>query len=556
MPNSRRPLAVLTVVALVSCGGGNTGPSGGPVCTTPTAVTLAVGEVRLVNPLAESSCLGLTGSEALREYLVVPYSGEGAEVANGIDGGFQLRTALGESPAALQRTEGSVLARSFGAPRSAELFHQSLRRREALLAAGPWPALSRLAPAASLRAPPTVGEQEQFNVCKTTECTTTSQITTTVRYAGSRGVIYLDDEMPAGAQALTQVDIDALGELFDEYLHPIDTAAFGSVSDIDSDQRIGIVITDQVNDLSPDCTNGRVVGYFFGGDLLFSYPGSNQREVFFAFAPKPATSTCPAVTRTTALRSLPPVLIHELQHMISFNQHVLRRGQPDEAIWLNEGLSHFAEELGQLLIPDDRCPLFSSCFAQFAQGNVENAYLFLENPEATYLVAPSDDGPTLGGRGAAWLFVRWLADHFAADTLKGTQLTRALLQGGSPGEGNVSSATGLPFERLVGEWLVSHWLDNLPEFPQTGRLRYRTWNLRALYAANYPANFPRLYPLIPDSTDGNYLRNGTLRAGTGRFLRVVVPAGTASVTVQLTDQSGDAQIGAHLTPRIAVVRIR
>ena len=50
-----------------------------------------------------------------------------------------------------------------------------------------------------------------------------------------------------------------------------------------------------------------VVGYFFGGDLLPAYPGSNKREVFFAFAPKPASGTCPAVTRSGALRSLPPV---------------------------------------------------------------------------------------------------------------------------------------------------------------------------------------------------------------------------------------------------------
>jgi hypothetical protein len=262
------------------------------------------------------------------------------------------------------------------------------------------------------------------------------------------------------------------------------------------------------------------------------------------------------VTRTTALRSLPPVLVHELQHMISFNQHVLRRGQDDEAIWLNEGLSHFAEELAQRLIPDDHCPLFTSCFAQFAEGNIQNAYQFLEDPEATYLVAPTNDGPTLGGRGASWLFVRWLADHFSSDTLKGTQLTRAVLQGGSPGEGNVVAATGVPFEQLVGEWLLANWLENLLDFPQTGRLRYRTWNLRGTYAANYPANFSRPYPLIPDSTDGHYVRNGTLRAGSGRYLRVVVPAGAPSVTVRLADQGGALRIGAHLTPRIAVVRIR
>src|SRR5690606_27887670 len=107
----------------------------------------------------------------------------------------------------------------------------------------------------------------------------------TARYVGTHGAIYLDNEMPDGAQALTAEDIQHLGTLFDEYLHPIDTAAFGANSDIDGDGLVAIVITDQVNDLSPDCSDGRVVGYFFGGDLLSSHPGSNRREVFFAFAP-------------------------------------------------------------------------------------------------------------------------------------------------------------------------------------------------------------------------------------------------------------------------------
>jgi hypothetical protein len=242
--------------------------------------------------------------------------------------------------------------------------------------------------------------------------------------------------------------------------------------------------------------------------------------------------------------------------MISFNQHVLRRGQDDEAIWLNEGLAHFAEELGQRFIPDERCPLFSSCFAQFAEGNIQNAYQFLEEPSETFLVAPLDDGPTLAGRGAAWLFVRWMADHFAADTLKGTQLTRALLQGGSPGEGNVVSATGLPFEQAVGEWLLANYLENLPDFPQTGRLRYRTWNLRGTYAANSPSTFERPYPLMPDSTEGHYVENGTLRGGSGKYLRVKLPAGTSSISVRLAEQGGALRIDAALTPRIAVVRIR
>ena len=43
-----------------------TGPTDQPLCTAPTPITLAVGEARLIDPLGETSCLGLTGDAALR----------------------------------------------------------------------------------------------------------------------------------------------------------------------------------------------------------------------------------------------------------------------------------------------------------------------------------------------------------------------------------------------------------------------------------------------------------------------------------------------------------
>lgn len=542
---------------VMACGGDTTGPNPVVQCTTPLEVTLEQGAAQLVDPATQSRCLRLPGGPDTREYLVVAYAGTGSEAANGVKGPYQLRSDRdqpGPSGAGAVDALSALVGDDHG-----WAFHQSLRRTEAMLAASPVVAASRAALAAApaaLRVPPVVGEQEDFNVCATLSCTSVTAITATARYVGPRGAIYLDDQMPAGAQQFTQADLDDLGALFDDHLYPIDTTAFGVASDIDGDGHVAIVITDQVNDLSPDCTDGRVVGYFFGGDLLLTYPGSNRREVFFAFAPKPATATCPAVSRTGALRSLPPVLIHELQHMISFNQRVLLRGRQDESPWLNEALSHFAEELGGRLIPDSECPHSASCFAQFSTGNLQNGYLFLENPEASFLVAPSEDGPTLAERGSGWLFVRWLADHFASDTLRGTQLTRALLQGSATGAANVVNATGVPFAALTGEWLLSNWLENLPGFPQAGRLRYRSWNLRATYAANHPGLFARPYPLVPDSTDGSYLHNGTLRAGSGRYVRVVVPAGVAGVDVSVAGQSGSAQLEAKLAARVAVARVR
>jgi hypothetical protein len=506
----------------------------------------------LVDALQESSCFSLEDGAGEREYLVVPYAGRGDQTSSGVTTGFQLRSAPESSPESAALAAGPSPRATVG---GSAAFHAGLRRAEAALARSPVAAMSRAAPPALRGAPPTVGQVEQFRVCRNNTCTSTVAVAAMARFVGTHGVIYLDTEMPAGAQELTEADITHLGTLFDEYLHPIDTTAFGANSDIDADQRIAIVITDQVNDLSPDCSDGRIVGYFFGGDLLVTHPGSNQREVFFAFAPKPATGSCPAVTRLTALRSLPPVLIHELQHMISFNQRVLLRGRADEDTWLNEGLSHYAEELGQRQIPDAMCPASASCFGQFATGNLQNAYLYLEDPEGEFLVSPGD-GTSLAGRGSAWLFVRWLADHFASDQPLGRQLTRGLLTGAGNGAANVSGVTGQPFPVLVGEWLLANHLEGLPGFAPRGRLHYANWDLRATYAANHPATFARPYPLIPDSTNGHSVHTGTLRGGSGHFLRVKVPPGGPAVTVRIADASGSLRVSGVADPRIAVVRIR
>ncbi len=558
MPHSRSWLPLVVALWVAGCGGDSTGPTPSANCGSTIEFSGEVGASRIIDPIAETNCVTLPGGPDLREYLVVEYSGNGSSAPAGISGSFQTR-AERQDAASASITRLPSLERTPQVGSAAARFDLSLRQAERALAAGPLVAASREAAArgAALRAPPVVGQVETFNVCQTLGCGSVVAIQATVRYVGPVGAIYLDNEMPAGAQVLTQEDIDQLGTLFDDYLHPIDTTAFGATSDIDGDGHVAIVITDQVNALTPDCTDGRVVGYFFGGDLLSSYPGSNKREVFYAFAPAPGSGTCPTVTRAGALRALPPVLIHEMQHMISFNQHVLRRGGSDEVVWLNEALSHFAEELGGRLVPDARCPNSASCYSQFLTGNVTDAYLYLEDPEATHLVAPTTDGPSLAGRGAGWLFLRWLADHYSADTLKGTQLTRALLGSATVGSASISNATGQPFATLVGEWEMANWTDNLPGFPQTGRLRYRTWNLRSTFAANYPALFDRPYPLVPDSTQGvGYVHNGTLRGGSGHFFRVLVPVGVSSVQVSIAGPGGSIRVDAGLTARVAVVRVR
>jgi hypothetical protein len=273
--------------------------------------------------------------------------------------------------------------------------------------------------------------------------------------------------------------------------------------------------------------------------------------VFYGLVPDPSNLTC-EISGGFAKSHLPATFIHEFQHMISFNQHVLIRGGTSEDTWLNEGLSHFAEELGGRQVPDVECPT-GSCFSEFIRdGDLKNAFEYLTSPEDFFLIEPGNSTGKLEERGANWLFVRWLADHFAADTLLGTDLTRRLDATAQTGGANVEPQTGENFSRLVGEWQLANYLGDLPGFADpTARLRYRTWNFRQQADAE---GIP--YPLVPDSTSGvGYSHSGVLRAGSGRHIRVVQAPGGAAVDLTLTTPTG-AALPSTLEPRIALVRVR
>jgi hypothetical protein len=246
--------------------------------------------------------------------------------------------------------------------------------------------------------------------------------------------------------------------------------------------------------------------------------------------------------------------------MISFNRHVLLGGGAAEETWLNEGLSHFAEELGGRLVSSGYCSS-NNCLSQFARGDLLNAYDYLTSPERYFLVEPGSSTGTLEERGANWLFVRWIADQDPADSILGGQVTRLLDGANGPGGiditggANVTSAfgalgrPGVTFATLAAEWQLTIGLADNPAFTdQIGTLHYRSWDFPAYFSQN--ALGP--YPLVPDTTSGqSYVAAGTLRGGSGHHLRVVQPAAGAAVAVFLT--TGNT---VNLTPRLGIVRVQ
>ena len=550
------------VMAAVGCSDG-TGPGSGPPveCTETNLRVLAVGEHQIIDASQDGACIRLPAASASgAEYLYIPLATASNEKDNGVSAPYLVTGVLPVGTAAA-RSLASPLLSAFRGPTPRESFHRRLRGRERALSERPGATLFSQARVAGMELPPVVGDKRTFNVLKSsddsidgTQASDYVQSTATVRSVGERVAIFVDDAAPAGGY--TNADLDDVGTLFDQYLYRIDTTAFGPESDIDGNGVVAVLLTQLINALSPACdSTGRVIlGYFFGADLLPrgpGNPGSNEAEVFYGLVPDPGNSAC-EITQPFARGHLPATFIHEFQHMISFNQHVLVRGGSSEDTWLNEGLSHFAEELGGRQIPDVECPNSTSCFSEFIGGNLTNAFEYLTSPEDFFLIEPGNSTGRLEERGANWLFVRWLADHFATDPVLGGDLTRRLVATNQTGGANVEAQTGEDFSTLVGEWQLANYLDDLPGFAEpTGRLQYGSWNFRQV--ADGEA-IP--YPLVPDSTSGvGYEHSGVLRAGSGRHIRVVQAPGAAAVDLKLTAPTGTA-LSSTIEPRVALVRVR
>jgi hypothetical protein len=546
---------LVAALATAACGS-DPNPPGVVDCSAVEPTSLAEGQFVILDA-SETACVRIPGAAAAEtEYLYVALSGDGAVSRDGSTAAYKLLG--GQSPSAA--VAASSQASLDKAPSAAVAFHDMLRERERTLSQQPAAvsaSRARISASSVAAVPPVVGSQRTFDVCATTTCDSFVQSTATAMVVGQRVAIYLDDQAPAG---FTQSDLDEVGALFDAHLYSIDTTAFGREPDLDDNGVVIVLLTQRVNDLSADCntTGSIVLGFFFGLDLLPSLDHSNDGEIFYGAVPRPDSPGCSSYTRTTVTQSLPGVFVHEFQHMISFNQHVLVRGGDVEETWLNEGLSHFAEELAGREVPDQFCPAFSQCEDQFLGDDLFNGYSYLNDPESSFLVSPSTSGGSLSERGAAWLFVRWLGDHFAATQPLAPELTRALVLTSRIGAANVEAVTGVDFPTLVAQWQMANYVTNLPGFtPSSDRLQYTSFNLRATYQANFPGVFSKPYPLTPDSTrTGTYDRTGVLRGGSGRYVRIIQPVGSVEVAFTLTDGAGTVPLASAVEPRIALVRVR
>jgi hypothetical protein len=353
---------------------------------------------------------------------------------------------------------------------------------------------------------------------------------------------------PSGG--FTDADYQRFADRFDTIVYPLDTDNFGAPSDIDQNGRVGILFTSAVNALTPANSNSFVGGFFYGRDLypttaqggLGACAGSNVGEMFYMLVPDPNGTVNGNKRRVGFVDTLTTgVLAHEFQHLINASRRLFvnTAGRDvDETIWLNEGLSHVAEELlyyresgkapRQNLSGDDVYTNSRSTYPFFkadAASNFSRFSSYLSAPGGNSPVADNDD---LATRGATWSFLR-----YAADQVGGSEpaVWARFDNSTTSGLATLQFALGQDPAPLVRTWALANYLDDLG-IGNDAHFQHLSWNYRSVFGTVFgsydptgtiftPAGYPLAITRLADNTAAAV----SVRGGSASYYRFAVAAG-------------------------------
>ena len=351
---------------------------------------------------------------------------------------------------------------------------------------------------------------------------------------GRRVVVVADTANPAGGFSAAQYD--SIAAEFDSLAWAVDSAAFGVPTDLDGNGRVVAFFTRATNQRTPAGSASVVLGTQESRDLFTSGAGgcarSNEGEIFYLLVPDPAGAVNGNARSMNYVRGVTlGTMAHELQHLVNAARRMYLNGtwnQLYEETWLNEGLSHVAEELTfyraaglaprgnidqDLLGTGPEAARRSAAFTTHLTQNFGRLRLFLERPDTA---GPLKASTVLAVRGATWAFLRYAADRRPGDQ---TPFWQALVNTQSRGMANLQAALGtdpLPWVRDFGAALYA---DDAVAGTDA-RYQLPSWNLRSVYAGL--GGFPLLARALGDGVPLSLTYSS---GGAPSFLRFGVPAG-------------------------------
>jgi hypothetical protein len=212
-----------------------------------------------------------------------------------------------------------------------------------------------------------------------------------------------------------------------------------------------------------------------------------------------------------------------------------------EVVWLNEGLSHVAEELlfykqSAGLAP--RMDIDSTAF----KGNQTNVDSYNFNQQSnfgrfrTYLLKPSVNAPyapndSLETRGATWSFLRYAADHHGTSD---GNTWKQLVNSTTTGLNNLQNVFGTGLTSIFNDWAVSNIADDDPP-DSPAEWQQPSWNFRSVF--DYIPSIKQ-YPLSTVTVGDNSPLAVTLKGGGAAYVRFTIAANQTGSVKWTTPATG------------------
>ncbi len=238
---------------------------------------------------------------------------------------------------------------------------------------------------------------------------------------------YYMQQTGSGVPMLSQAQLEAYATEFEvKYTDMIDT--FARPNDVDSNGKIIIMFT--------RFSLSGLLGYFYSGDKSSNAPYSNEADIFYI--------NLDWAIDDTRRETIMGTLVHELQHMLLYDQRSRISSFGEDDTWLNEGLSMLSELIYGYNVTGD-----VSYFLRYSHN-----LGLLDWTSYNY--------------GYSLVFTAYLYDRFG-----GKDFIRKIYDTKNRGVAAIESTTGLKFNDIFKDFLIAVGTTTIIPYNSVADNRYK-----------------------------------------------------------------------------------